>query len=85
MMILIYNCKCKFNKISLCINMSKCKQYRIHFKYNIIKEVDEDLLNNYVRYIIFLHIYYQNHWKSKNLFIRKPLYKKKSTEKNSFL
>ena len=77
MMILIYNCKCKSNKISLCINMSKRKQYSIHFKYNIIKEVDEGLLNNQV----YLHIYYQNHWKSKNLFIRKPLYKKKSTEK----
>ena len=46
MMILIYNCKCKSNKISLCINMSKHKQYSIHFKYNIIKEVDEGLLNN---------------------------------------
>ena len=54
MMILIYNCKCKSYKISLCINMSKRKQYSIHFKYNIIneknkkikKEVDEGLLNN---------------------------------------
>ena len=48
MMILIYNCKCKSNKMSLCryINMSKRKQYSIHFKYNIIKEVDEGLLNN---------------------------------------
>ena len=82
MIILIYNCKCKSNKMSLCINMSKRKQYSIHFKYNIIKEVDEGLLNNQeLRYIIFLHIYYQNHWKSKNLFIRKPLYKKNSTEK----
>ena len=26
--------------------MSKRKQYSIHFKYNIIKEVDEGLLNN---------------------------------------
>ena len=31
--------------------------------------------------MIFLNLYYQNHWKSKNLFIRKPLYKKKSTAK----
>ena len=51
MMILIYNCKCncKSNKMSLCINMSaehERKQYNIHFKYNIIKEVDEGLLNN---------------------------------------
>ena len=46
MMILIYNCKCKSNKMSLCINMSKRKQYSIHFKSNIIKEVDEGLLNN---------------------------------------
>ena len=62
--------------------MSKRKQYSIHFKSNIIKEVDEGLLNkNYVRYIIFFNLYYQNHWKSKILFIRKPLYKKKSTEK----
>ena len=45
-MILIYNCKCKSNKISLRINMSKRKQYSIHFKSNIIKEVDEGLLNN---------------------------------------
>ena len=40
-------------------------------------------INNYVRYMIFLHLYYQNHRKSKNLFIRKPLYKKKSTDKKS--
>ena len=48
MMIIIYNCTCKSNKMSLCINMSKRKQYSIHFKYNIIKvkEVDEGLLNN---------------------------------------
>ena len=26
--------------------MSKCKQYSIHFKSNIIKEVDKGLLNN---------------------------------------
>ena len=32
--------------MSLCINMSKRKQYSIHFKSNIIKEVNEDLLNN---------------------------------------
>ena len=63
--------------------MSKRKQYSIQFKSNTIREVDEGLLNNhnYVRYMIFLNLYYQNHWKSKNLFIRKPLYKKKSTEK----
>ena len=46
MMILIYNCKCKSNKMSLCINMSKRKQYSIHFKSDIIKEVGEGLLNN---------------------------------------
>ena len=46
MMIPIYNCKCKSNKMLLCINMSMHKQYSIHFKYNIIKEVDEGLLNN---------------------------------------
>ena len=74
------------------MSKKKIKQYSIHFKSNIIKEVDEGLLNNnFIEqelcniYIIFFHIYYQNHWKSKNLFIRKPLYKKKSTEKNSFL
>ena len=32
--------------MSLCINMSKRKLYSIHFKSNIIKEVDEGLLNN---------------------------------------
>ena len=32
--------------MSLCINMSNPKQYSIHFKSNIIKEVDEGLLNN---------------------------------------
>ena len=34
---MIYNCKCKSNKMSLCINMSKPKQYNIYFKSNIIK------------------------------------------------
>ena len=32
--------------MTICINMFKRKQYSIHFKSNIIKEVDEGLLKN---------------------------------------
>ena len=49
--------------MSLCINMSKPKQYSIHFKSNIIKEVDEGLVNNQELYninILYIYIYIYN-------------------------